>query len=76
MNYFVWLRVKLLGPPDSEKPVVIEEIEHEVSRLNGAKEKLVTEVRTIKNDRELNRQAFSRMLDETLAALKNKEKPR
>lgn len=73
MNLLAWFR----RTPDPELPVVKKEIEREVSKLNGATERLTTLVEAIvvhtkQTDREQSRQAFSKMLDETLQAM-NKE---
>lgn len=73
MNLLAWFR----RTPDPELPAVKQEIEREVTALNGATVRLTTlvdsiVVQTKKTDREQGRQALSDMLDETLRAL-NKE---
>lgn len=70
MNLLAWFR----RTPDPEVPVVKKEIEREVLKLNGATERLTAlvhsiEVHTKTTDREQNRQAFSKMLDDTVQAL-------
>lgn len=75
MNLLAWFR----RTPDPELPVVKKEIEREVSKLNGATERLTTlvdaiVVHTKKTGQEDDR-AFTRMLDETVETLRKEKRP-
>lgn len=66
MIIIAWLRVKLFGHPDPEKPLIVKKIDSAVSKLNGATQKLTEATRAIENDRPKNKEKFSQMFDDAL----------
>lgn len=63
-----WLRVWLFGPV-APNHVIVEHLEHEVARLNGAKAALEKKVNSIETSHASKRRSFSGILDDTLEAM-------